>query len=33
VIDDTTATNGNPDCSTIGACDSFQDLSGMRTTP
>jgi hypothetical protein len=33
VIDYTTATDGNPDCSTIGACDSFQDLSGVRRTP
>ncbi len=29
-IDYTSATNGNPDCSTIDKCDSFQDLSGMR---
>jgi len=32
-IDYTTATNGNPDCSTIAACDSFQDLGGTRTSP
>lgn len=29
-IDYTSATNGNPDCSTIDKCDSFQDLSGTR---
>ena len=32
-IDYTSATNGNPDCATIGKCDSFQDLSGMRMSP
>lgn len=31
-IDYTSATNGNPDCSTIDKCDSFQDLFGSRTT-
>jgi hypothetical protein len=31
-IDYTSATNGNPDCSTIDQCDSFQDLFGTRTT-
>jgi hypothetical protein len=29
-IDYTSATNGNPDCSAIEKCDSFQDLSGTR---
>jgi hypothetical protein len=30
-IDYTSATNGNPDCSTIATCDSFQELFGTRT--
>jgi hypothetical protein len=29
-IDYTSATNGNPDCSGIENCDSFQDLTGTR---
>lgn len=32
-IDYTSATNSNPDCSTIQSCDSFQDLSGSRMSP
>src|SRR5262249_48772367 len=32
-IDYTSATNGNPDCSTIEKCDSFQDLIGTRMSP
>jgi hypothetical protein len=32
-IDYKSATNGNPDCSTIANCDSFQDLSGTRASP
>jgi hypothetical protein len=32
-IDYTSATNGNPDCSTIDKCDSFQDVSGSRAPP
>ena len=31
-IDYTSATNGNPDCSTIDSCDSFQEISGTRET-
>lgn len=30
-IDYKSATNGNPDCSAIQNCDSFQDLSGTRS--
>lgn len=29
-IDYKSATNGNPDCSAIQNCDSFQDPSGTR---
>lgn len=32
-IDYKSATNGNPDCSSITNCDSFQDLSGTRASP
>jgi hypothetical protein len=32
-IDYTSATNGNPDCTGIAGCDSFQDLAGTRAKP
>lgn len=32
-IDYKSATNGNPDCSAIDHCDSFQELSGPRASP
>jgi hypothetical protein len=32
-IDYKSATNGNPDCSAIANCDSFQDLDGTRASP